>query len=386
MKKCFISKKSVLFRNILTGMILVFGIFPLVAAGNAGMDSINFPDLVQVYHSLNRRENTDTVGFKLNGGLYTGAENVKLGFKFTDPDVDYALVSVERCNGPIATPLWSKDRIECLDLANAIDKNYPGITIKKLADGEMADFNVSVPGRYAVGVCLRNKKNSTVEKIIVSQFDSYYDDGEWTDLGEVSLNSTLLGMDDTMEYPYYDKAGWTAQLEYHPRLKLYRVVDPFAGNRDFKDYVAAPEETPSTASYVPKGYVLDRTSPSWLIINAEDPHDMYSEPTFTGFKMFESTGPVSYACRRYNEKAMWVKYTLSPKQDVYETGYFMDDPTAKNLSMITVNFAGWSDVPMLETTSAETPEYYTLDGLKVMNPTKGIYIKRQGSKTSKITL
>ena len=175
-------------------------------------------------------------------------------------------------------------------------------------------------------------------------------------------------------------------MVYHPRLKFYRVIDPFAGNEDFEDYVVPKEETTINGTYIPKGFFIDRTSPSWLIINAEDPHDMYSEPTFTGFKILQSVGPMPYASRRYNEKAMWVRYSNSPQQDVYTTGYFMDDPTAKSMSMITVNFAGWSDVPMLEISSYETTEYYTIDGLKVANPTKGIYIKRQGSKTTKITL
>ena len=31
-------------------------------------------------------------------------------------------------------------------------------------------------------------------------------------------------------------------------------------------------------------------------------------------------------------------------------------------------------------------EYYNLQGVRVMNPEKGIYIKRQGGKTSKVVL
>lgn len=33
-----------------------------------------------------------------------------------------------------------------------------------------------------------------------------------------------------------------------------------------------------------------------------------------------------------------------------------------------------------------TPEYYTLDGIKVLNPSKGIYIVRRGSKVSKVVI
>ncbi|MDE6806334.1 MAG: starch-binding protein, partial [Muribaculaceae bacterium] len=43
---------------------------------------------------------------------------------------------------------------------------------------------------------------------------------------------------------------------------------------------------------------------------------------------------------------------------------------------------GWTAVETIETDELE-PEFYTLQGVRVMNPTPGIYIVRRGNKTSK---
>lgn len=49
--------------------------------------------------------------------------------------------------------------------------------------------------------------------------------------------------------------------------------------------------------------------------------------------------------------------------------------------------AGYTGVDEVADTDADAPaEYYTLDGIRVLNPDKGIYIMRRGSKVSKIIL
>jgi hypothetical protein len=61
---------------------------------------------------------------------------------------------------------------------------------------------------------------------------------------------------------------------------------------------------------------------------------------------------------------------------------------AKSASVLTLSFDDDPEVSGIEDVNAEDAEveYYNLQGVKVENPEKGIYIMKQGGKTSKVVL
>lgn len=56
------------------------------------------------------------------------------------------------------------------------------------------------------------------------------------------------------------------------------------------------------------------------------------------------------------------------------------------LNDISVNVLRATDIEHVDATDNAPVEYYNLQGVKVENPTKGIYIKKQGSRTSKVLM
>lgn len=69
-----------------------------------------------------------------------------------------------------------------------------------------------------------------------------------------------------------------------------------------------------------------------------------------------------------------VKYANQEKSDVYFDAVFDQTPTG-------------SGVEAIESVDVNAPvEYYNLQGVKVANPEKGIFVKKQGNKTSKVVV
>jgi hypothetical protein len=69
------------------------------------------------------------------------------------------------------------------------------------------------------------------------------------------------------------------------------------------------------------------------------------------------------------------------------SAYFVLDG-AKSASVLSLSFDDDPEVSGIEDVNAEDAEveYYNLQGVKVENPEKGIYIMKQGGKTSKVVL
>ncbi len=64
-----------------------------------------------------------------------------------------------------------------------------------------------------------------------------------------------------------------------------------------------------------------------------------------------------------------------------------DANTVVTPAKMTINDAGSSAIEIIETEDVNTPvEYYNLQGVKVANPSNGIFIKKQGSKATKVVL
>ena len=68
------------------------------------------------------------------------------------------------------------------------------------------------------------------------------------------------------------------------------------------------------------------------------------------------------------------------------TFYSLNSTSGKSITASTVDTAVETGVEDVMVENNEAVEYFNLQGVKVMNPEKGIYIKRQGSKATKVIL
>lgn len=89
-----------------------------------------------------------------------------------------------------------------------------------------------------------------------------------------------------------------------------------------------------------------------------------------------------------NESNVWKFRKVDSGTIVPENSAYID-LTETTITSLSLSFgddpevSGIEDVEMIENAPVE---YYNLQGVKVENPEKGIYIKRQGGKTTKVVL
>lgn len=345
----------------------------------------------------------DERGRDWDGGYFAQSPSVSVTFADAARGLSEVRASVMRCNGILRADGTYKF------IENALEAESPDLTIQTLVPGESADFDVAIPGRYSLAWCAYDESGELVEKHRIS-FDSLHDDGHWISCGNATLSSGALSNKNEpyhlfesavynlwvmwncpVDYPYYSGETWTAPVEYNETLGMYRIVNPFTVNQQFKDYLPADEEllsyTDETLIFHPEAFIFDREHPSWFLLNAQDGHDAYCEPMRTGIVTMHTESPWYYTAHRYNEIIGYVIYDVSPVQNISRTGCYVDMPLDdESESILKVQFDGWSSVgEITEADASGAEEYYTLDGLKVTTPSKGnLYIARRGARYSKI--
>lgn len=345
----------------------------------------------------------DDRGRDWDGGYYTQLPKVSVTFADASRGIVKVSASVMRCDGILRADGTYKF------IEDALESESPDLDIEALGSGDSVDFDVAIPGRYSLAWCAYNESGELMEKHQIS-FDSLNDDGQWISCGNATLSSGALSNKNEpchlfqsavynlwvmwncpVDYPYYSGETWTAPVEYNETLEMYRIVNPFTVNQQFKDYLPADEEllsyTDETLIFHPEAFIFDREHPSWFLLNAQDGHDAYCEPMRTGIVAMHSESPCCYTAHRYNEKIGYVIYDVSPVQDIIQTGSYTDMPLDdENESTLKVQFDGWASVGEITGADASgAEEYYTLDGMKVARPSRGnIYIAHRNGLHAKI--
>lgn len=355
-----------------------------------------------VINSLTQVTVRDERGRDWDGGYYTQSPSVTLKFADAARGITEVRASVMRCDGIIRADGTYKF------IENALEAESPDLNIQTLGPGESADFDVTIPGRYSVAWCAYNESGDLIEKHRIS-FDSLYDDGQWTACGNAALSSGLLSnKTDTYHlfqsavydvwtrwicpvyYPYYSGETWTAPLEYNEALAMYRIVNPFTVNPQFKDYFPADEELlpyqDETLVFHPEAFIFGHEHPAWFLLNAQNGNDAYCEPMQTGIVALHTDSPCNYTAHRYNEMVGYVIYDVCPVQDISRTGCYVDMPLDdESEAILKVQFDGWASLDEITAPASGEKEYYTLDGLKVTRPSKGnLYIVSDGGRHTKI--
>lgn len=376
-------------------------------------DSVTYK--FQLTSDMIRPEKKDAYGNLWRRGFLTEKNEVKLGYSSDDPRIASVEIAVMDCN--IAFPYNGS----YTTIVKALEQGLDCLDVQKVGSGETVSLKISKPGRNSVGYLVKDSKDSVLYKGQVG-FDALYDDGKWEKCGEAELTSDLLaasgvymhlwgipnggswptttymsGLPCPVDYPYYKGESWKVMVDYHPELKRYRIVNPLTSNEQFKDFTVNKEET---LAYVtskgrneyPEAFLFDTENPSWFILNAEKTKDAYCEPTSIGMMVIHNAEGKDFFAPRYNELEGVVKYVDTPVQSIEEGEYF-ECPMKPELSLIRIKFdsktfnrSGDSGIENIEEDQIGKEIFYTLDGVKVDRPSTGLYLKRKGSKVSKVIL
>ena len=242
-------------------------------------------------------------------------------------------------------------------------------------------FNVTVPA-------------GTENCYIVGSFNEW---GKFVAMEKAGDNNFTISIDNLkkseVKYKYTCGEGWD-----YVEMQADKVTDVQDRSYTANDVVAAWKSTPSTTvTYPEKVYIVGHDN-AWdpakpLEISGTDGVYTIDNVTFvnTGFKMSTQKG----SWEAFNAGVLYVQNAIVNEEATITKGSSDDSKISAtgtfNLTIDLVNMTFLAIDPLtvaIEEIEAENApvEYYNLQGVKVANPENGIFIKKQGSKTTKVVL
>ena len=242
-------------------------------------------------------------------------------------------------------------------------------------------FNVTVPA-------------GTENCYIVGSFNEW---GNFVAMEKAGDNNFTISIDNLkkseVKYKYTCGEGWD-----YVEMQADKVTDVQDRSYTANDIVAAWKSTPSTTvTYPEKVYIVGHDN-AWdpakpLEISGTDGVYTIDNVTFvnTGFKMSTQKG----SWEAFNAGVLYVQNAIVNEEATITKGSSDDSKISAtgtfNLTIDLVNMTFLAIDPLtvaIEEIEAENApvEYYNLQGVKVANPENGIFIKKQGSKTTKVVL
>ncbi len=242
-------------------------------------------------------------------------------------------------------------------------------------------FNVTVPA-------------GTENCYIVGSFNEW---GKFVAMEKAGDNNFTISIDNLkkseVKYKYTCGEGWD-----YVEMQADKVTDVQDRSYTANDVVAAWKSTPSTTvTYPEKVYIVGHDN-AWdpakpLEISGTDGVYTIDNVTFvnTGFKMSTQKG----SWDAFNAGVLYVQNAIVNEEATITKGSSDDSKISAtgtfNLTIDLVNMTFLAIDPLTvaieEVATDNAPiEYYNLQGVKVANPENGIFIKKQGSKTTKVVL
>ena len=242
-------------------------------------------------------------------------------------------------------------------------------------------FNVTVPA-------------GTENCYIVGSFNEW---GKFVAMEKAGDNNFTVSIDNLkkseVKYKYTCGEGWD-----YVEMQADKVTDVQDRSYTANDVVAAWKSTPSTTvTYPEKVYIVGHDN-AWdpakpLEISGTDGVYTIDNVTFvnTGFKMSTQKG----SWDAFNAGVLYVQNAIVNEEATITKGSSDDSKISAtgtfNLTIDLVNMTFLAIDPLAvaieEVATDNAPiEYYNLQGVKVANPENGIFIKKQGSKTTKVVL
>lgn len=233
-----------------------------------------------------------------------------------------------------------------------------------------------------------NEAGDLVDGRCIAIYGNDQDDNDWTTLGEIDYTDVIV----SPMYSSINPSTYKVTLQVSKSIQgYYRLVNPY-GNA-FLDANNLTDKRECTHDH-------------YIYVNATAPERVYLEESPIGLDL--GYGPISvigiakyflnygkdadviansnlFGCMKDDritlpEACILYCEPLYTKHEWLET-----DPKGEFvIDLTTLSSAGIEDISV-DCDEADT-EYYDLQGRKVINPSRGIYIHRQGSKTTKVTI
>lgn len=241
-------------------------------------------------------------------------------------------------------------------------------------------------GRYTLIITGFNEDGEAVSTNSTYFYIMDDEKGQWESVGLAVYYEDVLGS----IYPDMTTEKLAVEVEVHKdRPGYYRVVDPYKNHPYFQYYLDM--------------YRPHSNHKHYLYVNAEDPDAVFIEDTPAGVNL--GYGDASIMSMSYvhlqNGKSkeeiseMGLFGELSGREITFpENSLVLVERHYKNGIMVTApapmfritlpKNAGINDI-VVDDSNAPV-EYFNLQGVRVDNPSNGVFIRRQGSKSEKVIL
>lgn len=341
----------------------------------------------------------ETLGFKVNNNYTVANKSGRMAVKLPGAK-DYTLsVESDHCadDGRVPVTIEAGDGIASLKMlfasgfvdAAAVDyQAYAKAYASKLVEVTRGTthLNTSATRRLTCLVFAYNADGNLVDGRCIAIYGNDQPDNDWQTLGEIDYTDYIV----SPMYSWISPATYKVAIQSHKSNPgYYRLVNPYG-----QAFLSAAGATDKRAC----------THDHYIYVNATDPERVYVEESPIGLDL--GFGPISVIGI--------AKYFLNYGKDaetIANSGLFGSlkdgritlpkacilycEPQYTNHEWLETDPDG-SFVIDLNTISGAgidgilpdpgDAEYYDLQGRKILNPAHGIYIRRQGSLTQKVTL
>ena len=241
-------------------------------------------------------------------------------------------------------------------------------------DNILVDFDKGA-GKYQLYVLAFNNKNEYIGVCHIYTLESNIrPDGDWESIGEAiwhhpwgtgwwSQNSNVNIKDEDL--------NWKVKVEKlkDPLKTAYRIVNPYKSGTSFYDKVKE--------YYEEQGYYLDsdtqwvdESDTYWFVFDSTDLANVKIYPRLNG-AVYDHI--MDRWFHKANGQGSWIDKTLTI---TLPTGYYPNS--------YVIEFDGDSGLGTVVEDTSIGPEYFNLQGMKISNPSNGIFIRRIGNKIDKI--
>lgn len=272
------------------------------------------------------------------------------------------------------------------ELKAVIEAQRTDESIATLAKPEAIYFSLAATGTYTVVMTFEGEDGAEDYNIGTYNFDS-----NWSDYGTADFTDDYLSSYYN-EFPIITVPN--VRVQKYNGKDIFRLINPWTTDDQF------------TKAYS-KLKPVDGEVNSFFVINAERPDKVYVEINPTDITYDDGVRMIAGSAAHYNiingrteeqitERGYWgsIAYESNTATVTFPRMTLMMRP-ANTMSPL---FAGYNDafkvvitktsegVSDIRTDENAPAEYFNLQGVRVENPTEGLYIRRQGSTVEKVVI
>lgn len=197
-------------------------------------------------------------------------------------------------------------------------------------------------------------------------------EGNWIPYGKGTWHHTYpLYWAEETDFSFSDEElKWEVEIEKldDDNREVFRIVTPYNKNVPFYEKVKTFLDE---SGYINTSNWIDDSDSYWFVCDISDPENALVMPRLNGTYCSDI---MDNWFNKQTGKAYWEDNRLTIKCQGNPLEYVIDFPKNSYSS------------PIINNASDGEEEYYNLQGIKISNPSKGIYIRKIGNKIDKVSL